>query len=207
MSLQKKRNYNHLLHTVDVMIENAVEEVENEGKTISCAKGCSHCCYLLVEVSWEEAVILAEWLNEQHPKIKKELIENIHKNANTAREVFNSYKRTQKYMKPYYGELNLPDKIYDKYFYDNKIPCPFLYEDACAAYEARPTPCRLHMVTSPSQLCSRDEPDDVEGYEVPDPIEEVKEDVSPITTAFFKDGRWGQLGIMVEAALEALEIE
>jgi uncharacterized protein len=203
----KSRNYNHLLHTIDVMVDSAVADIKKEGEKISCAKGCSYCCYLLVEISWEEATILAEWLNAQHPKIKQELIQNIHHNAQTARDIFARYKSAQKYMKPYRGDMKLSESVYDRYFYKNNIPCPFLYENACAAYEARPTPCRLHMVTSDSKLCSREVPEETPGYHVPEQIETLRDEVVPITSAFYQDGRWGQLGIMVEAALQEMKIK
>ena len=202
--MHKKKNYHHLLETIDVMIEHTVEKVINDNKQISCSKGCSHCCYLLVEVSWEEATLLAEWVEAQHPKIKEKLIKNISENAEKARAVFSPYKRTQKYTEPFFGELNFPDMAYDRYFYKNKIPCPFLIDDSCSAYEVRPTPCRLHMVTSPSELCSRQTPDDVPGYEVPQDLEDLREEIVPMTEAFFKNGHWGHLGIMVERALEAI---
>ena len=205
--MQQQRNYNHLLHTIDVMIEDAVSDVKQTGKKISCTKGCSHCCYLLVEISWEEALLMAEWLKAQRPKTQEKLIANIHENARLAREVFSSYKSTQKFIKPFHGDLKMPERVYGKYFYHYEIPCAFLVDGACAAYEVRPTPCRLHMVTSPATLCSRNEPDDVEGYEIPDRLEQVKEDIVPITSAFYKDGRWGQLGVMVKAALTYLEKE
>lgn len=196
--------YNHLLHTIEVMVENTVDKIEKDTKRkISCKKGCSYCCYLLVEISWEEAVMLVDWLEAQHPKIKQELIDNIHRNAAKAREILSHYKHAKDYIKPYRDNLHIPIQAYDRYFYKNTIPCPFLYDGACSAYEARPTPCRLHMVTSPSHLCSSDTPDEVEGYEVPDEIEQLKENVVPITEAFFKDGHFGQLGIMVEAVLNS----
>lgn len=203
--MQKKKNYHHLLSAIDVMIEHTVEQVTADNKQISCAKGCDHCCYLLVEVSWEEACLLAEWIDAQHPKIKERLIANIKENAAKAREVLGSYKKGLPYTKPFHGELNIPAMAYDKYFYKNDIPCPLLIDDSCSAYEVRPTPCRLHMVTSPSELCSKKMPDDVEGYEVPDEIDTLREQIIPMTEAYFKDGRWGHLGIMVEHALNELE--
>jgi len=202
--MQKKKNYHHLLHTIDIMIEHSTDQIHASGETISCEKGCSHCCYLLVEVSWEEATLLAEWIDAQHPKLKEKLIQNIKQNAEKAREVFGRFKKAAPYTKPYQGTLNIPAMAYDRYFYKNDIPCPMLIDNSCAAYEVRPTPCRLHMVTSPSELCSKKFPDDVEDYEVPEEIETLKEEIVPMTDAFYKDGRWGQLGIMVEAALKAL---
>jgi Fe-S-cluster containining protein len=204
--LQKKPHYHHLLQTIDVMVEHVVNQLETkQDKKITCAKGCSYCCYLFVEISWEEAIILVDWLEAQHPKIRKELIDNIHHNAEQTKKLLSQYKKGAEYMKPYQGTLKIPMQIYDRYFYKNVLPCPFLYEGSCAAYEARPTPCRLHMVTSPSELCQSSVPDDVEGYEVPDEIESLKEQVAPINEAFFQSNTWGHLGIMVQAVIASRE--
>jgi Fe-S-cluster containining protein len=60
----------------------------------------------------------------------------------------------------------------------------------CAAYEHRPTPCRLHLVTSDPQLCSAEVEHDDE-YEILDRIEQLKDDSGPVIYALERDGRWG----------------
>src|SRR5205809_4964536 len=38
-------------------------------------------------------------------------------------------------------------------YYALRIPCPFLENEMCSIYEARPAACRELLVTSPAELC------------------------------------------------------
>ena len=55
----------HIFPIIEVMMDKAMAEVEAEGEKISCAKGCNHCCYMLVEITWEEAIEYVNWLSAQ----------------------------------------------------------------------------------------------------------------------------------------------
>ncbi|RMG42995.1 MAG: YkgJ family cysteine cluster protein [Candidatus Dadabacteria bacterium] len=184
------------------MVEDALEDLESEGEEISCRKGCNHCCHLLVEVSWEEATELANWvLNLPHSR-RERFLGRIRKNAAEARELFLSDKKAHRFLKPADGEEEIPDHIFDRYFYGKRRPCPFLELGACAAYEVRPTPCRLHMVTTDPELCSAESEE--QEYETHQRLEELQEQATPVIQAAEKTHLWGQLGIMVEAAYQAL---
>ena len=68
--------------------------------------------------------------------------------------------------------------------------------------QARPMVCRLHVVNSDPKLCANDQPADVDGYEVPETIEEMQEDITPLNQQLSDDPRWGQLGVMVQTVLK-----
>lgn len=201
------RIHSHLFPIVDDMIEGAVHDVEARGDKMSCRMGCDHCCHLLVEISWEEASELSFWLDQQPEKRQRKILARISESAANAREFLAQFKKGHKYADVWEGDLKLPDKAYDDYFYGGvKRPCPLLEDGVCSAYEARPTPCRLHMVTSPAENCS-DQAEDAEDYEVPDELEEVKEDLGPVIGSLERDGRWGQFAIVLEANLRELSYE
>ena len=196
--------FHHVFTIIDNMVDTAVSDVVEDGESISCGKGCTHCCYLLVEVCWEEALQLARWILRK-PEIMRDRIKHkVLDAAERADRFFNSNPQSAKYSKPWDHETELPDWLYDQYFYGASRPCPFLDNDCCIAYEARPTTCRLHMVSSPPQLCSRQvrETDD---FEIPDRIEDLKEESGPVVSAMAKDGRWGHMSIMIREALKELE--
>lgn len=196
----------HVYPVVNLLIENTVKNCEDENEPIRCAMGCSHCCYLFVEVSWEEASNLAEWILKQKPKLREDFITRINENADKAKAFFAKYKRFQVWQNPIDdAEVEVPNSLCDYYFTKLRQPCPLLNltTGACQAYEERPVSCRLHMVTSDPNLCRYDVGDPNDEYCVPDYVEELKSEVAPINSALAESGRWGHLGIMVQAALRA----
>lgn len=195
------RNQQHLFPIIDAMVEAAIEEIEPE-KKISCHAGCDHCCHLLVEISWSEAFEMADWVMNKVPrKDRDHFLSTIGEMAAEARNVLGKKKSGRKFLQPLYGDDDIPDWAYDDWFYEKKRPCPFLKDGLCAAYEVRPSPCRLHLVTSDPALCKYDVEDDSD-YEVPDELEEVKEELGPVIAGLNREGAWGQLAIMLEAVLE-----
>lgn len=197
-----KADHTHLFPIIDAMVDRTIEAVEESGKDkITCKEGCSHCCHLIVEISWEEATQLSNWMEAQPEGIKERVWERVISAAEGAREVFSRSSETKSFMEPTESEEEIPDDVFDTYFYEKNRPCPFLELGKCVAYEARPTPCRLHLVTSPAEHCSR-ESGESKCFEVPDEVDELSEDASPVIEALQSDGRWGQMAIMVEAVMK-----
>ena len=200
-----KRKHQHLFPIIDQMINIAVDDVEEEGLQVTCKPGCTHCCHLLVEVAWEEAVELAKWIMAQPLDRQIHFKKKISDSAVGAREIFQRKEETHKYLKPTHLDMDIPDDVFDIYFYEKVRPCPMLEDDRCVAYESRPTACRLHMVTSDPALCAREAEEEDEDYDIPDRFDELKNETEPVIQSCELDGRWGQLAILVEAALEELE--
>ncbi len=187
------------------MVDETVEAVEDSGQKITCEAGCDHCCHLLIEVSWEEAQELAYAVHELPDERKDFYKKRIKDNADEARSFFASRKSVADFASPVAdSDREIDDEVYDDYFYEKKRPCPFLIDSMCSLYESRPTSCRLHMVASDPYLCSADCRDD-DDYDIPDEVEELKENASHPISAVEKDGRWGHFGILVDEALSELE--
>lgn len=198
-SIPEKR-FSHLFTIIDSMVDHAVEDVEEDGQQISCRRGCTHCCRLLVEVTWEEAEEIVTYLNSLPAAQREKLTQAVHYAADEARNLFEKRPSSKRYRRPARGEGDIPDSVFDEYFYGADRPCPFLHENACSIYPVRPVACRLHLVTSPPELCAREIEND-EKYEVPDRIEQLQDAAEPVVVSMQRDGRWGHLAIMVEEAL------
>ncbi len=200
----KNSSNKDLYSVIDQMIDNAVDELAADNMCISCKKGCAHCCHLLIEVSWEEALELAQWVKQLPVQKRQQYIERIQANAADARNLFSQTKRGRRFMNPVEGDYKIPDKLFNDYFYQARRPCPFLVDNVCSAYDHRPSPCRLHLVTSPAKYCSADSEDYDDKVDVPDAFEGVRDDIGPVISHLHRDPRWGHFGIMVEAALQEI---
>lgn len=94
----------------------------------SCKLGCSGCCHFEVEITPDEASMLAECVKEGVEVDKTRL----DKQAERPR------------LSPEWGR-----------FFDSDNRCVFLNEDgACRVYERRPAACRRLLVTTPPEYCT-----------------------------------------------------
>ncbi len=107
------------------LINRDIEALTNTKTT--CHKGCGSCCYFEVEVTTEEASRLAELILG-------------------GLEINHSHLELQA------GRISRSSKWESGITDTNR--CVFLGDDeACRVYEARPSACRKHMVTSPPSEC------------------------------------------------------
>ena len=102
-------------------------------QSISCKKGCSHCCMLYTAVTTADALRMAhivlgwpdwrEWVPKLVAAAKAHCFEGVENGT----------------------------------YFDKRLRCVFLKEDnTCGIYSARPAPCRFHLVVSPPEKCSPD---------------------------------------------------
>lgn len=122
------------------------------GQTVSCQMGCAACCRMLVPLSAPEAFALREYL-EQLPLDRRTYL-------------FNRLSDTKDRLSQagLWDQLNdvaeasrtVPDEELDpinRAYYALRTPCPYLENELCSIYEARPAACRELLVTSPAELC------------------------------------------------------
>jgi len=103
---------------IDTLIEQAMQSLQADGAGIACREGCSFCCHLRVMIFPHEAIALFRYLGSQMPKeqartVRKRVLENAAHIGALAREG-----RTA-----------------------TSLPCAFLVDGKCSAYEARPAAC------------------------------------------------------------------
>ena len=105
--------------------------------TTDCKKGCSHCCYLKVEVLPPEAAIIVDYVrNTFPPAVRQRMLDRLKENA--VAEVFSTPKE----------------------YRQKALPCAFLGDDGtCAIYDVRPITCRGFGSTN-VKVCSLEQEDD-----------------------------------------------
>jgi Fe-S-cluster containining protein len=136
------------------------------GQAISCRRGCAACCRLLVPVSAPEAIALHEMIAglpvERKARITDRLAET-HR-ALTEAGVLAGLQDVAE------SEGQLTDADLDavnRAYYALRLPCPFLEDEVCSIYEARPAACRELLVTTPADLCEDIEHNPVAPLPVP----------------------------------------
>jgi Fe-S-cluster containining protein len=150
----------------DHVVRISEQRANEQGKEISCKKGCGACCRQMVPISPSEAHALAD-LVESMPPERRERVKARFQQAVERLEpsgVFKPFRkqwpgRHRRPGKPAPAELD-GDKLrqiglnYTRQW----VACPFLEEESCSIYEDRPLACREYSVTSPAELCSDPKP-------------------------------------------------
>jgi Fe-S-cluster containining protein len=106
-------------------IELELDELRADGANVACAAGCAFCCYLRVGAFVHEAFALLDHLRRVLPREQSAPIaERIRANARRL------------------------EGLTEQEHYAARIPCAFLVDGRCAAYEARPSACaRYHSLS------------------------------------------------------------
>jgi len=129
-----------------------VRQAIESGRTISCRMGCAACCRMLVPLSVPEAFQLREYLEQLPLERRTDLL---HRLSDTKDRLSQA---------GLWDRLNdvaeapraVPDEELDpinQSYYALRISCPYLENELCSIYEARPSACRELLVTSPPELC------------------------------------------------------
>jgi uncharacterized protein len=117
-----------------------VDELNSIYKTYSpCRKGCSFCCDIPLAISDLEAIIIKEYLEKNHIAYNK----------------LNPINKKQ--------ENDKKDGLIGKEY--EGIKCPFLKDNSCSIYSARPYNCRKYIAIGDNE-CNLDQKNSIidEGY-------------------------------------------
>jgi Fe-S-cluster containining protein len=152
----------------DTVVELATRQVEREGKSITCKKGCGACCRQLVPISAAEAHNLAELVGAMPQRRQAEVR---HRFAE-ARERLEAAGLL--------GQLQNPDRSSGRElrplglsYFGLGIACPFLEEESCSIHRERPLACREYLVTSPAENCARPTAESVHCVPMPAKVSSV----------------------------------
>lgn len=124
----------------------AVDDFTNK-QTNCCKKQCSFCCYQQIEVMNIEREIIRNYVQQNLSDQNKDVIRNQllswldYFDKNTPSEPLNGFQ--------IFGTFR------EKSTYA-KLKCPFLINDECSIYNARPFTCRIHIVEDNPNLCDSD---------------------------------------------------
>ncbi|MDF0642932.1 MAG: YkgJ family cysteine cluster protein [Nitrospira sp.] len=123
------------------------------GRTISCRMGCAACCRMLVPVSPPEAFALRHYV-EQLPAARQTLVA---KRIAESQATLQTHELWERLWAVAEADSAVPDEELDplnRAYYALRHACPFLENEMCSIYEARPAACRELQVTSPAEYCA-----------------------------------------------------
>src|SRR5262245_54357598 len=144
----------------NIVIDVAEANVQREGKSVSCRKGCGACCRQVVPISASEAHALAR-LVDAMPEPRRTQV----------RERFADARRRLEAS----GLADVFRKVDESFdssargleYFGLGIACPFLEEESCSIHPDRPVACREYLVTSPAENCSNPSPETVQCVPLP----------------------------------------
>ncbi|MGA2500492.1 MAG: YkgJ family cysteine cluster protein [Tepidisphaeraceae bacterium] len=146
----------------ETLIAAGIKAVTEQGKSISCRKGCGHCCRQPVPIAPAEARALmrlvATMPAERRETIRRRFVAAIREleAAGIAEEL-----RMRGFWERGHGrEVGLR-------YLGRRIDCPFLEDESCTIYADRPLACREYMVTTPADNCENPSADTVETVDIP----------------------------------------
>jgi Fe-S-cluster containining protein len=114
----------------------------NDGRTISCRKGCGACCRQLVPISRTEGERLLALL----ASLPTERREQLHARFAAAAAVLDDAGLVDR--------SGRTDRDLSAAYFALGIACPFLEDESCSIHAERPLVCREYLVTSPAELCA-----------------------------------------------------
>lgn len=136
----------------DEAAELEIRQAAEASQTISCRKGCANCCRMLVPLSAPEAFALREYIEHLPTDRRTHLLNRLSDTKDRlSREGL--WSRLNEIAE---ASTVVPDEELDpinRSYYALRIPCPYLENELCSIYEARPAACRELLVTSPAELC------------------------------------------------------
>ena len=129
-----------------------IQQATEAGQTVSCRIGCAACCRMLVPLSAPEAFALRDYVGQLPEDRRFPLLSRISdtKDRLNREGLWNQLNDVAEASRP------VPDEELDpinRSYYGLRIPCPYLENELCSIYEARPAACRELLVTSPAELC------------------------------------------------------
>ena len=129
-----------------------VQRAIEAGQTISCRMGCAACCRMLVPLSAPEAFALREYVEQLPTDRRTQLLSRLNDRKDSLKRagLWDRLNDVAEANRP------VPDEELDtinQAYYALRIPCPYLEDEMCSIYEARPSACRELLVTSPAELC------------------------------------------------------
>ncbi len=136
----------------DEAAELEIQQGAETGQSISCRKGCAACCRMLVPLSAPEAFALQEHVKQLPADRHTQLLNRLHDAKDRLKQV-GLWDRMSDVAE---ASKQVSDEELDpinQSYYALRIPCPYLENELCSIYEARPAACRELLVTSPAELC------------------------------------------------------
>ena len=146
----------------DTLVDVAADDVEAEGKTVSCRKGCGACCRQIVPISRTEADSIQRLVDALPPARRQTIVERFEKALRTlqAADLLETLRAPEAVTRERITALGLA-------YFALQIPCPFLEEESCSIHAERPLACREYLVTSRAVHCANPTPESIRVVPMP----------------------------------------
>jgi Fe-S-cluster containining protein len=132
------------------------EYLDSTGASISCGRGCAHCCSQYISISLAHGLAIVDYLYFNHALIDPFL--NRYSKWLQAMAGSEPLQALERYTNQSKKVKRTPQELLDTYARQN-VPCPFLRNSLCTIYPVRPICCASHISISPPELCRADSAD------------------------------------------------
>ena len=136
-----------MMPLVDRVMDLAVRRETEQGRAISCCKGCGVCCRQVVPLSPPEAWMLADLLAALPEAQRRGALERFR--AVTETLLRHGFK--ERFLAP--QETDEQINALGRDYFKLGLACPFLVDEACSIHPYRPSMCREYLVTTPADRC------------------------------------------------------
>jgi len=137
-----------LRQMVDAAVAAAETRETDQGRTVSCQKGCSACCRQLVPISMLEVQAIRT-LIDALPPVRRH---SLRKRFAAAAERLRAAGLREPLLDPAKRAKD-DDPALGRAYFALGLDCPFLEDHACSIHAERPLVCREYLVTSPAKYC------------------------------------------------------
>lgn len=112
-----------------------------------CRPGCSHCCHQNIRIHFGEG-----------PAIERYIRDDLDPTTRSAAKLnlatwLDYFDRTTPNGRPL---TDIDILVFERQVTKDRIPCPFLIDQQCAIYRARPLVCRTHSINDTAAACAAD---------------------------------------------------
>jgi Fe-S-cluster containining protein len=133
----------------DSMINAVTKDVEQQGASVSCKKGCGACCRQMVPVSAVEARYIGD-LVQRLPEPRRSQVRT--RFAEALRKLSDNGLLERMLRRDQWSDEEY--KAMGREYFHQAIACPFLEDESCSIHPERPVSCREYLVTSPAENCA-----------------------------------------------------
>jgi Fe-S-cluster containining protein len=123
-----------------------------EGRQLSCRKGCAACCRMMVPLSPPEAFALQDYIAALPAERRSRIGERLAQ-AKSVLLSHGLWHRLRAIGESDQGPDDAALEPINRDYYALRLPCPFLEDELCSIYEERPAACRELLVTTPAEWC------------------------------------------------------
>lgn len=147
----------------DAVVDAAAKTEEDQGKKISCKKGCGACCRQMVPIAETEARQIRD-LVASLPEPRRS---DVRARFADARDRLEKAGLLAQLLGPDDLAAAEENHTFGMKYFAQGIACPFLEDESCSIHNDRPIACREYLVTSPAENCSRPTAETVQLVKLP----------------------------------------